>query len=280
MATDYGSTEKVLELTFAKWNASSVLNSFPQQNALALKLEEIFARPGASNAVFAHTSCRLLASASVEMWHRALHSFLYSVALTENSPIWASVAGYYASHFVMRAFAHSFGFFKSFSARKIVQYTLTGNTFVCTVVDERDSGEHKFYWKIVKDHPHFSTNPLFRYNSDRDPKSDCAHRNYANYSDHINSFKAVSPWLAARVEESVEKISRIRKHSVTGPSREGYPDLLNVQILAYQRIVTYREYMDDKLTNNKFWKLHRDPLWCRKPMRYELEDSAPEVLLS
>ena len=43
------------------------------------------------------------AMAAVKMWLRAVHSFLISVSLTKASPIWSSVAGYYSSHYSIRA---------------------------------------------------------------------------------------------------------------------------------------------------------------------------------
>lgn len=149
---------------------------------------------------------------------------------------------------------------------------LQGGQFVCSLLPARDRGEHSFYWKAVKDHPSFSKNPLFHQNSERDPFSDCTHRNFSNYTDHINFFGAVEFPDIEDIATAIEKIRRIRRHSVTQPCRDDYPDLFNVQILAYQRIVTYREYMDARIHGNRFWNAHRDPAWCKGILHFQLED--------
>ena len=55
---------------------------------------------------------RMFATAAVEMWLRGIHSFLISAASTRVSPVWASISGYYASHYTIRAFAHLLGYFQ------------------------------------------------------------------------------------------------------------------------------------------------------------------------
>ena len=53
----------------------------------------------------------LFGSAAVEMWLKAVHSFLISTSVMKASPVWSAVSGYYSSHYVMRAFSHLFGHF-------------------------------------------------------------------------------------------------------------------------------------------------------------------------
>jgi hypothetical protein len=60
--------------------------------------------------------------------------------------------------------------------------------------------------------------------------------------------------------------------SVTEASRDDYPDLQNVQILAFQRIVAFQDFLDESIPNNRFWKAHRRPSWCRDSMIYRLEE--------
>jgi len=224
----------------------------------------------------------MLASAGVEMWHRAIHSYLWSVALTEISPIWASNTGYYASHFVMRAFAHSMGIFKSFTKRAAIQVVLRNGHFVCNQLTDH-GGEHAFYWKAVKGHPKLVSNPLFRENNEREDnkkedQSDARHRNFATYTGHLNAFVAPSFPPAEEVTLRLEKISRIRRHSVTAPTpqRGRFPDLGNVQILAFQRIVAFHDFLDEKVPGNRFWRAHRRPSWCKDVISFQVEDQGLE----
>jgi hypothetical protein len=180
---------------------------------------------------------------------------------TKSSHLWASVSGYYASHFVMRAFAHSMGLFKSFRTGKTVQVTFENGHPVCTQIETK--GEHPFYWKAVKGHSSLISNPLFRENSERDPNSDSSHRTFANYTDHLDSFVPLAFPSTDEIAMTVERISRIRLHSITEPSRENYPDLQNVQILAFQRIVAFHDFLEDRVPTNRFWRAHRRPQWCK-----------------
>ena len=95
----------------------------------------------------------LYATAAVEMWQRGVHSFLMSAALTAASPIWSSVAGYYASHYCIRAFAHAIGFFHSYRRRRLLRLELSSN-FMCHV--EQTDREHVIYWKVHSD----TSNPI------------------------------------------------------------------------------------------------------------------------
>lgn len=278
---DYSSAESVLELAFGRIDDGSTHPSFPPPGSLFNCLNAIVRDSGASLLPkLRHSDIPMVASASVEMWHRAIHSFLWSIALTSGSPLWASVSGYYASHYVMRAFAHSMGIFKSFKERKIIQLTLDRGSLVCTTYPPGRAGEHQFYWDIMHNHPHFGLDPLFPRNLEKLTESECAHRNFANYADHLNSFTALNFGSVEEVAQVVEAISRIRKGSVSPPSRDYFPDLQNVQILAFQRIVTFREFLDLRVLGNEYWKLHRDPEWCKDIMSFQLENTAIEELSS
>ena len=268
---DHSFSDRVLELTFARLGRSGATLDFPEKKSLAKHVAKLIED---STPTILHTNASLFASASVEMWQWAVHSFLWSVALTKYSEIWSSVTGYYASHYVMRAFAHAFGFFKSFSGKKVVQISIRAGHFVVSVLDEKERGEHSFYWKVVKKHPEFSHNPLFRSNSEKDRTSDCSHRNDANYTDHIGNFDKSGFPRAVELVESVEKISHIRRFAVTEVGE--YPNLSNVQILAYQRIVTFRDFLDKRLPNNHFWRTHKFPNWCRGIITFELHDPERE----
>lgn len=277
MPVDYSTADRVMELTFGKLDKPNAKMDFPKPGTLSNQFNALLDGANASP-MLSHQHCPLLASAGVEMWHRAIHSFLWSVALTKSSPLWASVSGYYASHFVMRAFSHSMGIFKSFRQREVIQISLKNGQFICSPLtwSKNSQGEHAFYWKAVKGHPKFVGNDLFRENSERDPKSDAAHRTFANYTDHLCSFPPMEFPKIEEVADSVERISRIRLHSVTHPSREDYPDLRNVQILAFQRILAFHDFLDDKVPRSRFWRMHRRPNWCKDVMLFQVEDQGLE----
>ena len=275
MPIDYSIADRVVELSFGKFDKAGAKLDFPKPGTLSKHLQELLKveRPNLH-----HKQTPMLATAGVEMWHRAIHSFLWSVALSESSPLWASVSGYYASHFVMRAFAHSMGIFKSFSEKKLIQVVVENGQFVCSPLDwnNKSSGEHPFYWKAVKGHPSLIANDLFHENSERDPRSDSSHRTFANYTDHLCAYSPMEFPTLDSVAKNIEKISRIRLHSVTHPSREDYPDLQNVQILAFQRIVTFHDFLDEKVPQSRFWRAHRRPSWCKDVMMYQVEDQGIE----
>src|SRR6266571_1992063 len=217
MPIDYASADQVFKLSFGKLDRSTARLDFPRPGTLSGQFSALIG--GSAAATLSHQHSSMLASAGVEMWHRAIHSYLWSVALTEISPIWASNTGYYASHFVMRAFAHSMGIFKSFTKRAAIQVVLRNGHFVCNQLTDH-GGEHAFYWKAVKGHPKLVSNPLFRENNEREDnkkedQSDARHRNFATYTDHLNAFVAPSFPPAEEVTLRLEKISRIRRHSVT-----------------------------------------------------------------
>jgi hypothetical protein len=242
---------------------------FPAPGTLGNRLSSLLGNP---NPTLPQDQWRLLASAGVEMWHRAIHSFVCSVALTQASPLWASVTGYYSSHFVMRAFAHCLGLFKSFARRRTIQIVIGAGHFLVSDANMKQ-GEHAFYWKAIKEHPSFASNPLFRENNERDLHSDSAHRTFANYVDHVDTFIPITFPERAWIANYIEKISRIRLHSITEPSRDDYPDLQNVQILAFQRIVAFYDFLDSRIPSNRFWAIHRRPAWCRDIMIFQIEES-------
>lgn len=279
MAIDYITADRIVDLTFGKLDKPNAKLIFPERGTLSKHLNGLLSRMGTTAPILAHDQSPLLASAGVEMWHRAIHSFLCSVALSKSSPLWASVSGYYSSHFVMRAFAHSMGIFKSFSEKTVIQVSVENGQFVCTplVWSSKSQGEHAFYWKAVKGHPKLFNNDLFRENNERDIKSDSSHRTFANYTDHMNSFVPLDFPSMNEVADGVERISRIRLHSVTSPSREDFPDLQNVQILAFQRIIAFHDFLDEKVHKNRFWRAHRRPDWCKNVMLYQVEEQGLEL---
>ncbi len=281
MPVDYSVADRITELSFGSFSRRPSLGlGFPPRGSLSKKIVELI---DGEIATLPDNEAHMLATASVEMWHRAIHSFLLSVAVTDRSPLWASVAGYYSSHFVMRAFAYSMGLLKSFKGRAAVQIVLIGDDLCCERLTENkyNKGEHEFCWMVVSEHPAIEPNTLFRTNSIRASKSDSFHRTTANYTDHINSFARLAFPEEESMKESVQRISRMRGDLGANPSIElnGYPDIINVQILAFQRIVAYRDFFDQKILDNRFWKAHRTPQWCRDTMLYQMEAPGLEIFV-
>ncbi|MGH9429400.1 MAG: hypothetical protein ACRD2L_24205, partial [Terriglobia bacterium] len=68
--------------------------------------------------------------------------------------------------------------------------------------------------------------------------------------------------------------------SVEKPSLEDHPDVQNVQILAFQRIVAFHDFLDERVPGNRFWHAHRRPAWCKNVMVFQVEDSGLEQPLS
>src|SRR5687767_3491390 len=103
-----------LEGAFQSLNRRPAEKSFPAPYSLARTLESLVPAKGVAAVQVSQQVPTLFATAAVEMWLRAVHTFLISASLTDVSPIWCSVSGYYSSHYSVRAFAHLLGFFQLF----------------------------------------------------------------------------------------------------------------------------------------------------------------------
>ncbi len=280
MPIDYSISDNIRKLSFGKFSARRSLGlGFPPHGSLSRIIRDLM---NGTIKTSDHSDAHMLATASVEMWHRAIHSFLLSVAVTDRSRLWASVAGYYSSHYVMRAFAYSMGLFKSFIEGAAIQVVILDENLSCLKLEgeKYKKGEHSFYWMVVKEHPAIRPNALFRINPPKSEKSESFHRTTANYTDHVNDFTRLVFPDGASMRESVQRISRMRRNLDTNSSIElnGYPDVINVQILAFQRIIAYRDYFDQKVSDNRFWKAHRTPQWARDTMLYQVESTGLEAI--
>jgi hypothetical protein len=133
--------------------------------------------------------------------------------------------------------------------------------------------EHRFYWRVVKLDPHFAANPLFTDNNENTEASDSGHRNRANYADHISQPPIFRPLDEALLRQRVSRISQIEFSVPPIPKRNDFPDIENVQIVAYQRIVTFRRFLDEILGNSsRFWKVHRNPSWVGSLINFQLTE--------
>lgn len=217
---------------------------------------------------------KLFASAAVEMWQRAVHSFIVSAGLTDTSPIWASVAGYYSSHYAVRGYAHLLGKFVLYDVKCVIDLVHTKGSFRCELQQKygRD-GEHKAYWRLVKESAEFGSDPFLSIDNAASPVSDSAHRNKANYTDNIGNFARFTALTLAAVRERIEKISSIELRAIPLPDARRYPDLQTVQILAYHRLVRFRRYLDNVLAEtNRFWRAQREPQWCQDLVDFQVTD--------
>lgn len=212
-------------------------------------------------------------TAAVDVWQRAVHSFVLSVALTRVSGLWSSVSGYYASHYAVRGIAHLHGFFMVFQRRQFLEMTLTGGRYSCAStpgLSDSKRREHQFYWTVVRRLPDFGGDSLFSENEEHVDESDASHRNHANYADHLDRLTKIE---SVSAEELRGRIASVASTALEGPpsqpSRMRYPDLSNVMNAAYLRIYRFREYLDEVLpTRNPFWRASREAEWFMNVMRF------------
>lgn len=254
-------------------------NNLPEINSLATTLNKVVAGHTSGSLVINNNTVAKFATASVEAWQRALHSFLMSASMTETSPIWSSVAGYYSSHYTMRAFSHLFGYFQLFREKVIVKLDLT-NTPYHVVINKKQGQdrEHSTYWKLVHTSQYFKDDPFFTKNEDTPPPvgtlkdfiSDGGHRNRANYADHVYRFPVFKPLDDETLRRRIFKLSSIEINDPPIPNVNRFPDLDSVQLIAYHRILKYRAFLDEILSTTKgFWAQHRNPTWRPKYLDFQ-----------
>jgi hypothetical protein len=266
-----------IRAAFEMVNDGPAGSSFPPPATLSNTLNKAIP-PGATvhvNRRMVPGIAKMFTTASVNMWMRSVHSFLVSSSLTNVSPVWASVSGYYSSHYSVRAMAHLLGFFQLFGRKRIVRLELQGGQFVCSMSKSAmHDREHRFYWHVVKGNSLFASDPFFTQNeSTPDQTSDVAHRDFANYVDHLPHFPVFHPLDAALLRARVDRISEIEFNAPPVPQVSQYPDLDSVQIIAYHRIVRFRDLLDTILgISNRFWNVHRDPAWAREFMDFQLTE--------
>lgn len=254
--------------------------SMPQPGALSAALSAILPTRRLTGqrsvTVDPQVPCFFL-TAAVDMWHRSVHSFLVSCSLTVASPLWAAVAGYYSSHYSVRAIAHLLGYFYLFTRKVSVFYYVTQGRPVCDLQPKGTSPEHQVYWGLVKADPHFVADPLYTTNPPGEDQSDVSHRNWANYADHLTRFQKFEMIdehvLAARVEQ----ISHLEVSVPPIPRRHKYPDLEAVHIVAYHRLVRFRHLLDELSGDpvGRFWGVHRQPFWVPAFLDFQLVEPRP-----
>ena len=251
--------QKQINVMFSRLNTKSAAGAFPPPRALSILLASRCALFDEAPIVARPSDMTLFATAAVEMWLRAIHSFLISASLTEASPIWSSVTGYYSSHYSVRAFAHLMGLFHLHKDKRLVRLSRQGNGWVFEII-KKNAGdrEHKLYWKFVAGQ--FANDPFFYPNREDTPESDGSHRNRANYADHLNAFPQFKPLSEEYLAQRIHRIATIQFSAVPIPNADNFPDIASVQILAYHRIVKFRKVLDDILgAEHRFWAIQRNP---------------------
>ena len=267
--------ERQVEIIFKHLDRRRATSGLSSRGLLAQKLSELNSNSrsvGGGAVSISPIIAALYASAAVEIWLRSVHSFLISVSLTETSHIWASVSGYYASHYSVRGLAHVLGYFLMHQQKRIATIEVAGGHLYCNFTKSKNKNrEHLYYWDVIKSHPLFKGEPIYTSNHDEADPSDVAHRNIANYHDHLNNFPNFQTLNEERITERVDFLSKIQISSVPIPRPSRYPDLDNVQLIAYHRIVKFRGFLDNILGNKiNFWKVYRNPAWCPRVINFQL----------
>lgn len=264
-----------LAATFRPLNTVPASKTFPQAATLANSLAAEASRASASSRTVTPQLASHFGTAAVEIWQRSVHSFLISTSLTVASPIWASVCGYYSSHYSVRGIAHLLGYFYLFK-RKTVARLEPGprGGYSCSFVRKPKnipSSEHRLYWGLIKRDPIFATDPLFTENNPDVGESDVGHRNFANYIDHICRYPVFYPLDENSIRVRVDQISKFVLTDIPIPRKSRFPDVEYVQLIAYHRIVCFRKILDEVLGNaNRFWRVHRNPSFATGFIDFQL----------
>jgi hypothetical protein len=251
--------------------------AFPAPRTLSSVLESLMPTDDKKGKNIDPLSARFFSTAAIDIWLRGVHSFLVSASLTEASPIWASVAGYYSSHYAVRGLAHLLGYFQLFRLGKLAHLHLEKERHICTFRNKpnRRGGEHRIYWRLVKESSAFRDDDLFTNNDADSDTSDVRHRNHANYSDHIFNYPAFTVLDEGALRERVDKISKIVIDAAPLPRLSKFPDVEFVQLIAYHRIIRFRSLLDEVLGDTSaFWTEHRSPSFAARYMDFQLVEGA------
>ncbi len=264
-------TIQALRMMFAPWQNVGATNAFPPPQTLTDALDKIAPRGRTTGSVNVHIDVRTakyFATAAIDIWHRAVHSLLISIAISGESTLWSSVSGYYSTHYVFRGLAHLLGHYQLFQQRWMVHLWAENGRFQCTFKRGRER-EHDWYRKIVAEDARFKTDPFFLLPV---PPAmiDVVHRDRANYVDHLGLLPSLRLIDRALVRNRLHQISRIEVQAPPELAAERFPDVEAVQINAYQRIVRFRQFLDQALVASRLWNVHRNPGWAADLTDFQL----------
>jgi hypothetical protein len=266
-----------LLVNFQPLNVVAAARAFPPPMALSAGLRGLLPRDKATQTELTQSTASYFATAAVDIWLRGVHSFLISASLTGASPIWAVVTGYYSSHYAVRGFAHLLGYFQLFRDKRIARLTLEGGHRICTFIKKNaGDGEHKLYWKLVKQSAAFATDDFFTLNDPASENSDIRHRNHANYADHVGGYPVFKPLDEQTTKDRIEFISKMVFDAPPLPRFSEFPDVEYVQVIAYHRLIRFRRLLDDVLgASHRFWSVHRNPAFAHEYIDFQLAERAP-----
>jgi hypothetical protein len=263
-----------LEVLFTPLHKKAAKGSLPSIGFLSDELVRALdrARKGAKSITIGQNVARAFATAAVDIWSRSVHSFLISCSLTKASPIWASATGYYSSHYSIRAIAHLLGYFQLFRKKCIIVLNVSGGSYSCEIQAKHAADrEHRFYWRVVKEHPQFASDLVFTTNESRTDTTEVGHRDRANYSDHVGHIPKFQVVGEDELKQRIAHISQIRFDALPSPRLSSFPDVESVQVVAYHRIVRFRQLLDEGVgVSNRFWSVHRQPSWVGDLMNFQV----------
>jgi len=259
-----------MKLMFAPWQNAAAANAFPNISALTDALQKHAPQDGSkeANINIEPRVAKYFATAAIEIWQRAVQSLLISIAVTDESKLWSSVSGYYASHYTFRGLAHLLGYYQLFRKGWIIHLYVDGGRFVATYKKKRVR-EHDWYRGVVASDRQFRAEPFFT-NPPPPALLDVAHRDRANYSDHLSLNPHIRSVNKAAIRARLQRISHIEVQAPEAFTLDKFPDVEAVQINAYQRIVRFRQYLDQTLDTNRLWNVHRTPGWAKEFTDFQL----------
>ncbi len=199
----------------------------------------------------------LFITASIEMWQRAINSLILSIVWSDVSRSWAVVTAYYSSHYMIRAFAHLYGYY---SLNKVATVELSKSRKGFQIVKGKAHREHEYYWNVVSDQ---LKNRLFGNNIEQ------IHRGYASYQDHLDRFKVFNSESIPNSDELKMKIGIIADLPYKPLDDTQIPDLTTLQCLSYKRICFYRNWFETNFESSRYWKSLRTPKWWAGIMVYK-----------
>jgi hypothetical protein len=272
--SDNGELRTRVRSVFVRLNRVGASDAFSKPSTVSRSLEALNPPQDISSVNVEPKVATLFAAASVDMWLRAVHSLLISASLTNASPIWASVSGYYASHYAVRGLAHLLGYFLLFAKKRIVQLGHHDGRHYCSFTRRSaDDREHKLYWRRVKADSNFQADPFFTENPATGDISDVRHRDHANYADSLFPYPHFRPLDENVLKSRMAAVSQIEITDPPIPRLTEFADLDNVQLVAYHRIVRYRKFLDEILGgDSRFWNVHRNPSFSAGVLNFQLTE--------